>query len=124
LTTTIDRSQNLAVTWTGGNAGSYVFVTGVSTSKKSSTTPSVKLGFTCLVNAGDGQVAVPSYILSALPPGTGDTEIQNHFSAKFSASGLDISSAQGEISFSAPSTINRVGVTMRGADLEDNNDTA
>ncbi len=41
VATTIDRSQNLKVTWTGGNADSYVYVTGVSTSKATSTTPSV-----------------------------------------------------------------------------------
>ena len=51
VATTIDRSQDLKVTWTGGNAGSYVYVTGVSTSKATSTTPSVTLGFTCLANA-------------------------------------------------------------------------
>ena len=98
---TIDRSQNLKVTWTGGNADSYVFVTGVSTSKATSTTPSVTLGFTCLVKASDGQVTVPSYILSALPAGTGGMGIQNDFYAKFSASGLDITSALGEVGFSS-----------------------
>jgi len=104
IATTIDRSQNLKVTWTGGNADSYVYVTGVSTSKATSATPSVTLGFTCLVKASDGQVTVPSYILSALPPGTGGMGIQNDFYAKFSASGLDITSALGEISFSSNST--------------------
>lgn len=100
----IDRSQNLKVTWTGGNTDSYVYVTGVSTSKATSTAPSVTLGFTCLVKAGDGQVTVPSYILSALPPGTGGMGIQNDFYAKFSASGLNITSALGEVGFSSNST--------------------
>jgi uncharacterized protein (TIGR03437 family) len=104
VATTVDRSQNLKVTWTGGNADSYVFVTGVSTSKATSTTPAVTLGFTCLVKASDGQVTVPSYILSALPPGTGGMAIQNDFYSKFSASGLDITSAIGEVSFSNKST--------------------
>jgi hypothetical protein len=104
VATTIDRSQNLKVTWTGGNADSYVYVTGVSTSKATSATPSATLGFTCLVNASDGQVTVPSYILSALPPGTGGMGIQNDFYPKFSASGLDISSALGEIGFSSAAT--------------------
>ncbi|MGP0070753.1 MAG: hypothetical protein ACLPWF_02305 [Bryobacteraceae bacterium] len=102
--TTIDRSQDLTAKWTGGNPGSYVFVTGVSTSKATSTTPSVTLGFTCLVKASDGQVTVPSYILSALPPGTGGMAMQNDFYSKFSASGLDITSASGVISFSTKST--------------------
>ncbi|MGB6943170.1 MAG: hypothetical protein WBE37_12285 [Bryobacteraceae bacterium] len=104
VATTIDRSQNLKVTWTGGNPDSYVYVTGVSTSKATSTTPSVTLGFTCLVKASDGQVTVPSYILSALPPGSGGTAIQNDIYAQFSASGLDITSADGEVSFRNNST--------------------
>jgi uncharacterized protein (TIGR03437 family) len=104
VATNIDRSQNLKVTWTGGNAGSYVFVTGVSTSKATSTAPSVTLGFTCLVNASDGQVTVPSYILSALPPGTGGIGVQNDIYSNFSASGLDITSALGEIGFSSGGT--------------------
>ena len=104
VATTIDRSQNLKVTWTGGNTGSYVYVTGVSTSKATSTTPSVTLGYTCLVKASDGQVTVPSYILSALPPGTGGVGIQNDFYATFSASGLDINTAIGEIGFSSAGT--------------------
>ena len=77
------------------------FVTGVSTSTATSTTPSVTLGFTCLVKASDGQVTVPSYILSALPPGSGGIGVQNDIYSKFSASGLDIGSALGEIGFSS-----------------------
>jgi uncharacterized protein (TIGR03437 family) len=64
----IDRSQGFTVTWTGGNPGSYVFVTGTSTSANTGTTP-VTVGFTCLGKVGDGQLTVPPYILSALPPG-------------------------------------------------------
>ena len=104
VATNIDRSQNLKVTWTGGNADSYVFVTGVSTSKATSTAPSATLGFTCLVKASDGQVTVPSYILSALPPGAGGIAVQNDIYSKFSASGLDITSAIGEISFNSAGT--------------------
>jgi hypothetical protein len=104
IASTIDRSQDLKVTWTGGNTGSYVYVTGVSTSKATSTAPSVTLGFTCLVKASDGQVTVPSYILSALPAGSGGMGIQNDFYVNFSASGLDIRSGVGEIGFSAIAT--------------------
>jgi uncharacterized protein (TIGR03437 family) len=104
VATTVDRSQNLTVTWTGGNAGSYVFVTGVSTSKATATTPSVEAGFTCLAAAGDGKFTVPSYILSALPPGSGGVGMQNDFQTKLSASGLDISFAQGEVGFNSAAT--------------------
>jgi len=64
---TVDRTQNLTATWTGGNAGSYVYVSGTSTSKATSAIPAVTVGFSCLANADDGQFTVPSYILSALP---------------------------------------------------------
>jgi hypothetical protein len=104
VATTVDRSQNLTVTWTGGNAGSYVFVTGVSTSKATATIPSVEAGFTCLAAAGDGKFTVPSYILSALPPGSGGVGMQNDFQTKLSASGLDISFAQGEVGFNSAAT--------------------
>ena len=104
VATTIDRTQNLKVTWTGGNTDSYVYVTGVSTSKATSTTPSVSLGFTCLVKASDGQVTVPSYILSALPPGSGGMGMQNDIYMPLTASGIDIGVALGEIGFSATAT--------------------
>ena len=104
IAATIDRSQNLTATWTGGNPGSYVYVTGVSTSKATSTTPSVSLGFTCLISASDGQVTVPSYILSALPPGSGGMGMQNDIYMPLTASGIDIGVALGEIGFSATAT--------------------
>ncbi|HTA69741.1 MAG TPA: hypothetical protein VK776_15740 [Bryobacteraceae bacterium] len=104
IAATIDRSQNLTATWTGGNPGSYVYVTGVSTSKATSTAPSVSLGFTCLISASDGQVTVPSYILSALPPGSGGMGMQNDIYMPLTASGIDIGVALGEIGFSATAT--------------------
>jgi len=104
IAATIDRSQNLTATWTGGNPGSYVYVTGVSTSKATSTAPSVSLGFTCLISASDGQVTVPSYILSALPPGSGGMGMQNDIYMPLTASGIDIGLALGEIGFSATAT--------------------
>jgi uncharacterized protein (TIGR03437 family) len=95
---TVDRTQPLTVTWTGGNAGSYVYVSGTSTAG------SVTAGFSCLANAGDGAFTVPAYILSALPAGTGAVEIQNDIYVKIPASGLDIGIATGEIGISAIST--------------------
>ena len=97
---TIDRSRGFTVTWTGGNPGSYVFVTGTSTSAATANTPSVAGGFTCLANAGDGQLTVPAYILSALPAGSGGVEIQNDIYEALPATGLDIGIVQGEIGVS------------------------
>jgi uncharacterized protein (TIGR03437 family) len=93
----IDRSKGFTATWTGGNPGSYVFVSGTSTA-------TVTVGFTCLAKAGDGQLDVPSYILSALPPGAGGVLVQNDIYPKLSASGLDIGVAVGEVGISARAT--------------------
>ena len=101
---TVDRSQNLTVTWTGGNPDSYVFVLGTSTSKATSTTPSVGAGFTCLTKASDGQFTVPGYILSSLPAGTGGVQLQNDIYGKLPASGLDIGLALGGITLSVSAT--------------------
>lgn len=100
---TIDRSAGFTATWTGGNAGSYVFVTGTSTSAATANTPSVAGGFTCLANAGDGQLTVPAYILSGLPAGSGGVEIQNDIYQSLPASGLDIGIVQGVIGISVSS---------------------
>lgn len=61
------------------------------------------VGFTCPAKAGDGQFAVPAYILSALPPGNGGVLVQNDIYVKMPTSGLDIGIAQGEIGISATS---------------------
>jgi uncharacterized protein (TIGR03437 family) len=90
---TVDRSKDLKITWSGGNPGSYIFVTG-STST---------VGFTCLAKADDGQFTVPSYILSAMPAGAGGMGVQNDIYGKLGATGLDIGLAQGEVSISAVS---------------------
>jgi hypothetical protein len=100
----IDRSQGFTVTWTGGNPGSYVVVTGTSTSARTGGNPSVFAGFTCIGNVGDGQLTVPSYILSALPPGTGGVAIQNGINVPLSASGIDIGIAGGGIGSNASAT--------------------
>jgi hypothetical protein len=97
---TIDRSKDLQVTWTGGNPGTYVFISGTSTTPP----PQLIGGFTCLAKADDGKFTVPSYILSALPAGKGATLIQNVVYAPLSASGLDIALADGTVSFSVSST--------------------
>jgi uncharacterized protein (TIGR03437 family) len=100
----IDRSQNLTVTWTGGNPSTAVFITGTSTSTATSSAPAVSVGFTCLASTGDAQFTVPSYILSALPPGKGAVLIQNDLYLPLPASGLDIGIAQGEVGISAAAT--------------------
>ena len=97
----IDRTKGLAVTWTGGNPGSFVAITGTS-----SASGAVVGGYTCLAKAEAGQFTVPSYILSALPAGKGGTDVINIINSPLTASGLDIGLAGGEITFSVASTYN------------------
>jgi len=101
VASTIDRSQDLTVTWTGGTPGSYVFIYGTSTATGTETTTA---GYTCLTNADAGKFTVPFYILSALPAGGGGMGMQNQVQSPLSASGLDIGIAIGDISFSVPAT--------------------
>ncbi len=97
---TVDRSQNLKVTWTGGNPGTYVFITGTSTS-----TSGVLGGYTCSAKVDDGQFTVPSYILSGIPAGSGGTALQNAIQLPLPASGLDYGDTGATISFSVFTTI-------------------
>ncbi len=59
----IPRSQDLTVTWTGGDAGGLVAVFG------SAADPSVGAGaaFTCSARADAGTLTIPSWVLAALP---------------------------------------------------------
>jgi hypothetical protein len=102
---TIDRTRGLDVTWTGGNPGSYVFITGTSASG------TLVAGYTCVVAAEARQFTVPSYILLGLPAGNGGTQVQNYISAPLAASGLDISMAIADITFSVTSTYTNGGLS-------------
>jgi uncharacterized protein (TIGR03437 family) len=98
---TVDRSKDLTVTWTGGNPGSYLFITGTSVAPNST----VAGGYTCQAAVDDGKFTVPSYILSGLPAGNGGTLLQNIINSTLSATGLDYTTAGGTVSTSVFSTI-------------------
>jgi hypothetical protein len=95
---TIDRTQGLLVTWTGGNPGTTVIIGGTSTGSE------VTAGYSCRVDVAAGQFTVPSYILLGLPAGSGGVSIQNAVFSTLSARGLDAGSAGGTIYFNAPGT--------------------
>ena len=99
-----DRSKDLTITWTGGNPGSYVIITGTSTATSTSSLLGLIGGFTCLTYADAGHFTVPSYILSALPAGSGGVEVQNDVYAPLPASGLDMAFGLGVVSSSAVGT--------------------
>ena len=97
---TIDRTQGLLYTWTGGLPGTYVLLGGTSTG------PLVSAGYSCKVAVEAGQFTVPSYILLGLPPGSGGASIQQHDTdTTFSATGLDYTGVIALIEFSAAGTV-------------------
>jgi uncharacterized protein (TIGR03437 family) len=102
----INRSQALTVTWTGGNPGTYVVITGTSTAASTANSTGVAGGYTCVASADAKQFTVPSYILSALPAGNGGTRLQNDVYSAFGSTGLDIGLALGSISAGVTSTYN------------------
>jgi hypothetical protein len=97
---TVSRAQGLLATWTGGNAGTYVFVTGTSLS----TGLGLARGFTCMARADDGRFNVPSYILLGLAAGKGGVGLQNDVYGSIPAAGLDLSLTVAEVSFLVDST--------------------
>jgi hypothetical protein len=101
---TIDRSQDFTATWTSGNPGSWVLISGFNTTVPTTANPGGLVAFDCWAPAGDGKFTVPSYILSALPAGNGSTQLQNDIYLPLSASGIDIGLTDGEIAIASSTT--------------------
>jgi hypothetical protein len=82
--TSVTRANGVNLTWSGGPANTYVYISGTSSSS------SVTASFTCNASIAAGQFTVPSYILLALPAGSGTLGIENSTTPQsFTASGLD-----------------------------------
>lgn len=94
------RSQGLPVTWTGGNPGTFAYVSGVSTS----TPMGVEVGFSCLVPVDPGGFTVPAYILAGIPAGTGGVTLQDNVYSTFTATGLDNTLVDANVNYQAGST--------------------
>lgn len=94
---TINRSQDLTVTWTGGASGEFVAISGTSSLGTSLGPAPTSPGnvFLCVADASAGSFTVPSWVLKTLP--ATPEGIGNSFllvgtqtpAVKFSASGLD-----------------------------------
>ena len=92
---TVTRSSGLPITWTGGDSGTYVVISGYSSSAAGATG-----FFRCLAPINVGQFTVPTYILNALPPGTGTGSVtveNSTVNQTFTAPGLDNGSAFGYV---------------------------
>lgn len=62
----VTRSAGQQITWTGGDANSYVYMSGMSFAQ------GVAGMFYCIERASAGQFTIPSYVLSTLPATTGN----------------------------------------------------
>ena len=104
--TTLSRSEDLTVTWTGGAPDTEVIITGTSRVKKSDKAASnVGASFTCIEHNSAGHFTVPSLVLLALPPSTvlsgvqstATVQLANTVTTFFKMSGFD----EAEFSFSS-----------------------
>lgn len=99
--TTVNRSQGVTVSWSGGDPGTYVTITG------SAAEPNSVVGsyFTCSAPISAGTFTVPSAVLLSLPPTSGATpnsflRVANRVIPQtFAMSGLDIGLISGGWSF-------------------------
>jgi uncharacterized protein (TIGR03437 family) len=100
--TTVDRSQDLPITWTGGDPNSNVIVSGTSF-----VGTSAYMAFSCIAKDSDLRLTVPKQILSMLPPSSGQgasaLDAINQTAVEGSAPGLDI--LDGVISFTYIKTV-------------------
>jgi uncharacterized protein (TIGR03437 family) len=75
-TTQVQRANGLPITWTGGQPGTQVVISGASISYGSASSPTpdpnsaVVAGFTCTAPVSAGNFTVPSAVLLALPATT------------------------------------------------------
>jgi len=92
---TVVRSQGLPITWTGGSAGTYVTISG------SSSSGSVSGFFSCLAPVAAGQFTVPAYVLATLPASTsGSLSVGNEtVPTSFTATGLNFGYAIGIVDY-------------------------
>jgi uncharacterized protein (TIGR03437 family) len=87
----VTESQGQLITWTGGATGTYVEISGSS----SSSDFSVSASFVCLAPVSDQKFTIPSYVLLALPSGMGSLGVFNFSNpVKFTATGIDYGYAE------------------------------
>ncbi|MGA3205955.1 MAG: hypothetical protein ABSF12_25960, partial [Bryobacteraceae bacterium] len=92
----VTRASGQAITWTGGDPNTYVYIDGSSSSDTASAS------FFCSAPVSAGQFTIPSYILLALPAGTsGSLGVGNYATpVTFTASGLTTGLVQAGVGFS------------------------
>jgi hypothetical protein len=83
---TVNRSQGVQINWSGGAPGSFVVITGSSSSSSAGTFGS----FLCYAPQSALTFTVPAYVTGTLPAGSGSLSVENGTSfTSFSATGID-----------------------------------
>ncbi len=99
----VRRIDGQTYNWTGGGTGTFVIMSGSSTSA----TSGISASYTCIAPVEAGTFTVPSYITNSLPAGSGSSTIENSTPFKtFTATGLDFGGAIGAVSFQINTTYN------------------
>jgi hypothetical protein len=100
--TNVTRANGQLITWSGGNAGTYVQMTGSSFYLDAASNLSEVVLFSCSAPVSAGQFTIPAAVLLQLPPSsstsvggvsipTGSLAVGNYANpVKFTASGLDV----------------------------------
>jgi uncharacterized protein (TIGR03437 family) len=84
----VTRSQGITVNWTGGDPSTFVAITG------SSSNSQVSASFTCYAPQPALTFTVPSYVLLALPAGSGSLFVYNQTApVSFTATGINYGNA-------------------------------
>ena len=98
----IVRAAGVAVTWSGGQPGTLVAITGTSLGPMSTDGT-----FTCIQPVEAGQFTVPGYVLEGLPPGDGTLTVTNESNFRtFTAPGLDYGATVGSVSYQINASYN------------------
>lgn len=106
---TITQGSGLELTWTGGNPGSLVEISGAS-DLRSGPGVNIPVSFTCLEHVEAGRFTVPAYILDSLPLSqTAGIGITNVIYFPLSAPGVDIASGLGTIQYNRSAVITNGG---------------
>ena len=93
----INRSQGVTVSWSGGFPNGDMLITGLSPG------PGGSVSFVCNAPSSAGQFTIPSSILLALPPGPGKLAVANITSPQ-TVPGVSFSVAATIVNFSMPTT--------------------
>ncbi len=96
-----NRAQGVTVTWSGGAPGVLVTISGGSSATNIADGTTVSASFVCTAPLSAGSFTVPPAVLLGLPQGSGTLGISvNTGFSTFTATGLDIGSVFGNVSFS------------------------